>query len=102
TVEDMNEDLQNCYSTLKFYNLPFVKVLAYPYGAYPRKDKQLLGEMKSLFRESGLVCALRIGNRINRWPLRDPYEMKRIDIRGTDNFFTFKTKLRKGRKKLFS
>jgi len=100
--EDMEEDLDNCFSTLTFYNIPFVKVLAYPYGGFPKKEKDRKEEMKNLFREKGLSFALRIGNRINRWPPADPYEMKRIDIRGTDNFFTFKTKLKKGRKKLFS
>jgi peptidoglycan/xylan/chitin deacetylase (PgdA/CDA1 family) len=101
-TEDMKEDLDNCCISLKFYNIPFVKVLAYPYGAFPRKDKIQNQEMKNLFREKGVIFALRIGNRINRWPVKDPYEMKRIDIRGRDNFFTFKTKLKKGRKKLFS
>ena len=58
--------------------------------------------MKEIFREKKLDFAVRIGNRINRFPFKDPYELNRIDIRGTDNFFAFKTKIRKGRMKLFS
>jgi hypothetical protein len=77
-------------------------VLAYPYGGYPKKDEIKKCRMKNLFREKRINFALRIGNRINGWPLIDDYEIKRIDIRGTDSFFTFKTKLKKGRAKLFS
>ena len=101
-LEDIQDDLENCIQTLRFHKIPFVHVLAYPFGGYPKKDKLLNSQMKLLFREKGLKFALRIGNRINSWPLKDPYEMKRIDIKGTDNYATFKTKLRKGRKKLFS
>jgi peptidoglycan/xylan/chitin deacetylase (PgdA/CDA1 family) len=98
----MEKDLDLCIQTLGYHNIPFVRVLAYPYGGYPRKDPQLKAKMKELFRTSRLQFALRIGNGINRWPLKDPYEVKRIDIKGTDNFYTFKTKLRKGRRKIFS
>lgn len=100
--EDMQEDLDNCSGTLNYYKIPFVNVLAYPYGGYPKKDKLLNQQMKQLFLKQGLSFALRIGNRINSWPLKDPYELRRIDIKGTDNYLTFKIKLRKGRKKLFS
>lgn len=99
---DMEEDLQNCYSTLAFHAIPFVKVLAYPYGGFPKKDKQLKGQMVEVFHKMDLDFALRIGNRINRWPLRAPYEIKRIDIKGTDSFFIFRTKLKKGRARLFA
>jgi len=98
----MENDLDLCIQTLGYHNIPFVHVLAYPYGGYPKKDPQLKAKMKEIFRTSHLQFALRIGNRINRWPLIDPYELKRIDIKGTDNFYTFKTKLRKGRRKFFS
>ena len=99
---DMMEDLKNCRETLEFYKIPFARVLAYPYGGYPKKDKELKGQMISIFQQFGLDFAVRIGNKINAWPLLRPFEIKRIDIKGTDNFFIFKTKLRKGRAKLFS
>ena len=102
SVDEMREDLTMCYKTLKDEGIPYVKVLAYPFGAYPKKDEERKAGMKKLFQETGLAMALRIGNRINVWPLQDPYEVKRIDIKGTDSFLTFKIKLKKGRKKLFS
>jgi hypothetical protein len=58
--------------------------------------------MNEIFRNAHIQFALRIGNRVNHWPPKDPYTLKRIDIKGTDNFYTFKTKLSKGRRKIFS
>lgn len=98
----MENDLELCIQTLGYHSIPFVRVLAYPYGSYPKRDPLLRARMKDIFRASRLQFALRIGNSINRWPLKDIYELKRIDIRGTDNFYTFKTKLLKGRRKVFS
>lgn len=98
----IKNDVDLCIQTLEYHTIPFVRVLAYPYGSFPRKDPQLKEKMKEIFRNSRLEFALRIGNRINSWPLKDLYELKRIDIKGTDNFYTFKTKLRKGRRKFFS
>ena len=99
--EDMREDLEQCFQTLSHHHIHYIPVLAYPYGGFPRKDKELNQQMKSLFREMGLWFALRIGNRINSLPLRDMYEVKRIDIRGTDSFSVFKRKVRHGRKHPF-
>ncbi len=102
SIEEIKEDLANCINTLDFYKIPFVPVLAYPFGGFPKKDRALLMQMKELFRDYKLIFAVRIGNRINSLPIRDPYELKRIDIKGTDSLFTFKIKLKKGRTKLFS
>jgi peptidoglycan/xylan/chitin deacetylase (PgdA/CDA1 family) len=101
-LQDMKEDLSNCINTLNFHDIPFSPVFAYPYGGYPKKDKILLRQMKDLFRDFKFDFALRIGNRINHVPFNDPYELKRIDIKGTDSMYTFTIKLRKGRQKLFS
>jgi len=102
TTEEMEEDLDNCIHSLTSFSIPFTRVLAYPYGGYPKKDEAIKKRMKEIFRGKKLDFAVRIGNRINCLPFKDPYELKRIDIRGTDNFFTFKTKIHKGRMKLFS
>jgi len=99
---DMEEDLRNCRQALEFYKVPYVNALAYPYGAYPRKDLKFKQEMFELFAKTGLDFAFRIGNRINPFPLKSRYEIERTDIRGTDSFFIFKTKLKKGRAKVFA
>lgn len=101
-VEDMKDDLANCRQTLEFYKIPYVNALAYPYGAYPKKDPALKKEMFEMFGKTGLEFAFRIGNRVNPFPFKERFEVRRIDIRGGDSFFIFKTKLKKGRAKLFA
>ena len=101
-ADDMLEDLKNCRETLGFYGIPYVDVLAYPFGGYPKKDPALKAQMVALFNHLRLEFAVRIGNDINPWPIRRPFEIKRIDVKGTDSFFIFRTKLRRGRAKLFS
>jgi peptidoglycan/xylan/chitin deacetylase (PgdA/CDA1 family) len=100
--EDVLEDLGMCCKRLETLQIPFTKVLAYPYGAYPRKDPAKKEELFRVLAASGLLFALRIGNRLNKWPVRSRYEITRTDIRGTDSLFTFKTKVKKGRSKLFA
>lgn len=101
-ADDIREDLRNCRQSLDYYKIPFFEALAYPYGAYPKKDTVFKKEMFDVLSDSGLEFAFRIGNRINQFPLRQKYEIKRIDIKGNDSFFIFKTKLRKGRAKVFA
>ena len=101
-LEDMKDDLQNCRQSLEYYKIPYINALAYPYGAYPKKDLKFKTEIFEMFRKNGLEFAFRIGSSINPFPFKERYEVKRIDIRGTDPFFIFKTKLKKGRAKVFA
>ena len=45
--------------------------------------------------------AFRIGNRVNKFPFKNKYEIQRIDIKGQDSLLKFKLKLRFGKLKLF-
>ncbi len=100
STEEVVQDITACFLNLNKNNIPFVPVLSYPFGKYPRRHLQ-----KELFfdtlKSNGIELALRIGNRINILPIANRYEIKRIDIRGTDSFWRFKTKLRLGRCKFF-
>lgn len=100
--EDIAEDLKNCRETLNYYGIPYFGVLAYPYGGHPGKDPDMRNPTAMLFEQEGIDYALRIGNRINRWPFRNRYELCRIDVRGTDTFCKFRIKVKKGRTKRFA
>ena len=97
-LEEMQHEILENMQFLNENNLPFSPVFAYPYGGRP-KDKNLLFSMKKILEETGIKIAFRIGNRVNKLPLKDVFEVNRIDIRGTDSFWEFKTKLKKGRVK---
>jgi peptidoglycan/xylan/chitin deacetylase (PgdA/CDA1 family) len=100
TPKQIGSDIQESISTLRQMNITFVPAFAYPYGGRP-KDKTVYSQMLKIFTEAGIKFAFRIGNKVNKLPIKQPFEIKRIIIQGTGSMWTFKTKLRKGRVKLF-
>src|SRR6185437_147217 len=58
--------------------LSFYKVFAYPYGARP-KNKAVFGEFKNWMKSIGMEAAFRIGNKVNELPIKDVFEVERID-----------------------
>ncbi|MEI8347043.1 MAG: hypothetical protein WCG27_06230, partial [Pseudomonadota bacterium] len=67
-------------------------VFAYPFGRMPQNTQLRLG-IKLLLKKMGYHYALRIGNRQNSYPFRDPYELERLDIDGTYDTWQFALKL---------
>jgi peptidoglycan/xylan/chitin deacetylase (PgdA/CDA1 family) len=100
SAAQVEADLSQCLRAIEDSGCRFTRVFAYPYGRMP-KDPGANRAMGELFRRHGIDFAVRIGSRINALPPRDVYELKRTAIRGTDSFWEFKTKLHKGRIKLF-
>lgn len=80
--------------------VPFHMVFAYPYGAFPRKEPNLPA-LKEILKDKGISGAFRIGNKVCPVPAPDIYEIKRIDVRGTDTVRELAIKLKKGKLKPF-
>ena len=87
--------LQSAMEVFDDSGLTWHKVLAYPYGARPA------AEMKVIMSGMGIKAAFRIGNKVSEVPAPDMFEIKRIDIKGTDTQADFRIKLRKGKLKPF-
>ena len=100
SIDEIDQDLKQCDDFLRETQLKAVKVIAYPYGGTHRKKPELNREMEKLLTKYGYWFGLRIGNRINSAKLKNPFQLYRIDIKGTDRFFEFKIKLKKGNTKL--
>jgi peptidoglycan/xylan/chitin deacetylase (PgdA/CDA1 family) len=100
TETEINADFSKCFEIIEQNDLKVYNALAYPYGNYPKKEPS-----KSMFttvlRLNNVKAGLRIGNRINKFPFKNPYEIQRIDIKGEDSLLKFKFKLRFGKLKLF-
>lgn len=94
--EAIKKEILQSMETLESNNIPFVPVLAYAYGSFP-KSQPAQKNMFGVFNETGLWYALRIGNNINSLPLKNRFVINRVDIRGTDSFFVFKLKVLFGR-----
>ncbi len=99
-LADIESDFQKCKDFIKRHRLPVHNVLAYPFGKYPKKDPEKKDFFKTL-HDHQMGYGLRIGNRVNRFPFKNNYEIQRIDIKGEDSLLTFKLKLRFGKLKLF-
>lgn len=99
SLQDAADDLQKNIRTLEEKKIPFTKVLAYPYGKFPKKGEQKK-EFFSLLEKAGITSAVRIGNNIDYYPWKNKFEIKRIDIKGGDSFEAFKWKLKLGKIKL--
>lgn len=97
---EINQDFDKCYAIVADNGLKLFPALAYPYGNYPKKEPQK-SKFQSILKQNKVKMGLRIGNRINKFPFKNPYEITRIDIKGEDGMLKFKLKLRFGKLKLF-
>ncbi|MBO9692327.1 polysaccharide deacetylase family protein [Chryseobacterium sp.] len=96
----IEKDLKKNMEILDAQNIQYSRVLAYPYGKYPNKNKEKHAFF-SILKKIGIDFAVRIGNKVNYYPTQYPYELCRIDIKGKDSIIKFKLKLIFGRLKLF-
>ena len=101
TFEEIEKDLQLCQEVIEKEQLPVYPALAYTFGRYFRKKDKKQQRFFRLLEQYGIKYGLRIGNRINRFPLNTRYEIQRIDIRGFESMEVFKKKIVLGRSKLF-
>jgi len=95
-AEELKQAMLKTIAIFKENNIFLHKALAYPFGGRP-KDTNVFNGLKQWMLENGIEAAFRIGNAVSRVPAPDMYELKRIDIRGTDSLEEFKIKLRKGK-----
>ena len=92
-----HSEIRKCISTLEALPLTVQKAWAYTYGNYPRKNNELIEKLRLAFIDNKVTCAFRIGNRINKLPLKAPYHIERIDIKGHKSMMSFKLKVRFGK-----
>ncbi|REC53704.1 polysaccharide deacetylase family protein [Chryseobacterium piscium] len=99
TLSEAEADLLKNIEILEQNQINFTKVLAYPYGKFP-KDKERKKEFFKMLNRIGIVSALRIGNNVASYPFKKRFEVNRIDIKYGDSLKTFKWKLKFGKTKL--
>ncbi|UPZ17963.1 polysaccharide deacetylase family protein [Flavobacterium humidisoli] len=97
---EIQNDFLKCEKIIEDNGLKIYPVLAYPYGNYPKAGNRK-ENFKQILISNRIKLGLRIGNRPNRFPFKDDYEIKRIDIKGQDSLLIFKLKIRFGKLNLF-
>jgi len=95
-IEAIRQEIVDNMAAFRRMNLPVVPALAYPYGGRP-KDRPRRTEMETVLAELGIEAAFRIGNRLNGWPIRNRYQLQRLDIRGTHSLARFAQNVRWGK-----
>lgn len=93
---EIEADTRRCMEFVSENGLNFSPVLAYPYGKFP-KEKGRNTIFKEILSQNGIRFGLRIGNRINTFPFKKPYEIERIDVKGEYSMLKFRQKIRFGK-----
>ncbi|MDN3725017.1 polysaccharide deacetylase family protein [Aequorivita sp. SDUM287046] len=93
---EIEADTRRCMEFVSEMELNFAPVLAYPFGKFP-KEKTRNGIFKNLLSQNKIEYGLRIGNRINNFPFKKPYEIERIDVKGEFSLLTFRQKIKFGK-----
>ena len=88
TAEEVQDDLDKSFEFIANNNLNVYPSLAYPYGNFP-KDKVKSELFISVLKKNGIKLAFRIGNRLNKLPLSNKYQLQRIDVKGEMSLFKF-------------
>jgi peptidoglycan/xylan/chitin deacetylase (PgdA/CDA1 family) len=93
---ELEADMRQCFETVADHELKLTPVLAYPYGKYPR-EKEVKEKFVSRLKHHGFQYGLRIGNRLNSFPFKEPFEIQRLDIKGEYSIGKFQRKLKYGK-----
>jgi len=96
TNSEIEADTRNCMEFVSKNELNFAPVMAYPYGKFPR-DNPRNDIFNKILSQNGIKYGLRIGNRINEFPFKKPFEIERIDVKGEWSLLKFKRKIRFGK-----
>jgi peptidoglycan/xylan/chitin deacetylase (PgdA/CDA1 family) len=96
TEAEIEEDTQLCFDSVSENNFPFTAAVAYPYGKYPRETSKKKNFIAQLEKHQ-LKYGVRIGNRLNNFPFKNPFEIQRIDVKGEFSLAKFKRKVKFGR-----
>lgn len=101
SIDQVIRDVNLSRNRMETLSIPYQQCLAYPFGAYPKRDKKKRNAMFNALHSNGIQVAFRIGNRINKLLIKNKMLIQRIDVRGDESFFKFKISLRAGRKFFF-
>lgn len=94
--EEIWNDLDLSKHLIESKNLELSPAIAYPYGKFPRTNPELKN-FEDILGNKGIRWGLRIGNRVNRFPFKNPYQIQRLDIKGEYSMGRFSRKLRYGK-----
>lgn len=87
------DEIAGCLNQLQAHKIDVQPFWAYTYGAFPKKQPEKMQKLIKAFEIFGIKAAFRIGNRINHLPLKAPFKIERLDIRGDEGPLKFRFKV---------
>lgn len=94
---EIEADFRRCREFASEKELNFSPIVAYPYGNFPR-EKTRNEIFNKILEQNGIRFGLRVGNRISRFPFKNPYRINRVDIKGEWGLSKFKFKIQFGKR----
>lgn len=93
---EIKEDTALCFDTVSENSLSFSAIVAYPYGKLPRETSEKKNFICQLEAKQ-FKYGIRIGNRLNTFPFKKPFEIQRIDVKGEFSLKKFRRKIKFGK-----
>ena len=98
--KEILQDFENCFEIIEKDKLHVYNAIAYPFGNYPKNEPEK-SRFFDILKEKNIKMGLRIGNKVNKFPFKNLFELTRIDILGQDQLWKFRLKLIFGKLKFF-
>jgi peptidoglycan/xylan/chitin deacetylase (PgdA/CDA1 family) len=98
--EQIREDVLMNQRIFSVMDISVIPVFAYP-DSDRLQDKTKLIRVKKILKDCGIISAFNVANGSISFPVKDIFDLKRIEINGYDNLERFKIKLKKGRVNFF-
>lgn len=95
-ANEIQKDFDYCRATQEQLGLKMHHSLAFPYGSYYKKGLKKKNFIQ-LLKQNNIDFAMRIGNKVNAFPFKNNYRIKRLGIKGEDSLEDFKRKIKKGK-----
>jgi peptidoglycan/xylan/chitin deacetylase (PgdA/CDA1 family) len=89
-LDEIEDDIGKNLEFFRQHGISLTPALAYPYGSRPKRS---MPELSNRLASLGIPLAFRVGNRLNRLPISNPYEIQRIDVSGETSDAVFRWKL---------
>jgi len=89
-LEEIEADVRSGLEFFRQHSIRVTPALAFPYGLRP---KSTMPELSKRLASLGVPLAFRLGNRLNRLPLSNRYEIQRIVVRGEVGMAAFRRRL---------
>ena len=89
-LDEIEDDIRKNLEFFREHGISLTPALAYPYGSRPKRS---ISELSNRLASLGIPLAFRVGNRLNRLPISNPYEIQRIDVSGEISDAVFRRKL---------